>query len=137
MKEFHAVTCFLLHNDKVLVLKRSDKVGSYQRKWGAVTGYVEEYDKDLTERAVTEIMEETGIKDAELECAGEPLRIEDTELDTAWIVHPFLFTINSPEVILDWEHTEYRWIYPEEMKSLDAVPKLYNNFLAIMQKNKE
>lgn len=56
------VTCILL-NDKgeILILKRSDKVGTYRGVWSGVSGYVEEGEVPY-ETAVKEIGEETGFK---------------------------------------------------------------------------
>ncbi len=31
---------------------------------------------------------------------------------------------NKPEIILDWEHTEYKWIKSKELKNFDMVPNL-------------
>jgi hypothetical protein len=31
---------------------------------------------------------------------------------------------NKPEIKLDWEHTEYKWIKPGEFKEFETVPKL-------------
>ena len=57
------VTCILM-NDKgeILILKRSDKVGTYRGLWSGVSGYVEE-DEEPYETAVKEIREETGFKE--------------------------------------------------------------------------
>jgi hypothetical protein len=41
-----------------------------------------------------------------------------------WIVHPFLFHIKEKNIIkLDWEHTEFRWIKPSEIKDYKTVPR--------------
>jgi len=59
------VTCFLLRFDdgepRLLLVRRSQRVGSYQGRWAGVSGFVE---KDTTpdEQAYTEIREETGLQ---------------------------------------------------------------------------
>ena len=71
--------------------------------------------------------EETGLteKDIILSAQGKPLEIIDPETDRTWIVHPFLFHVNTPDIIkTDWEHTEIRWIYPDELANYTTVPGL-------------
>lgn len=129
LEEKHVVTCFLEHNNKILILKRSTKVGSYQGKWAGVSGYVEEI-TDI-EQAFTEIKEETGLDKGEvkLQTEGEFLRVVDKNLGRIWIIHPFLFHVKSPEKIkIDWEHTETKWIKPEELTNYETVPRLKDAF---------
>ncbi|MDX1746036.1 MAG: NUDIX domain-containing protein, partial [Halobacteriales archaeon] len=59
-EERHVVTVFLRNAGDVLLLKRSDAVGTYQSRWGAVSGYAEG-DPDAAAR--WEIGEETGLLD--------------------------------------------------------------------------
>ncbi len=56
---------------------------------------------------------------------GEPLIVVDESIGTRWTVHPFLFEMVQPDdVRLDWEHTESRWVRPEEVSALETVPGL-------------
>ncbi len=119
------VTVFLSHGNKVLVLKRSGKVGTYRGRWAGVSGYLES--EDPLDQAHTEMAEEVGLgkKDVTLVKAGKPLEVIDTDRDRAWRVHPFLFAVAEPDKIrLDWEHVEMRWILPEEIVQLQTVPAL-------------
>jgi PncC family amidohydrolase len=122
--EKHVVTCFLEHGGKILILRRSGKVGTYRRSWAGVSGYLETNDID---QAYTEISEETDLykKDLKLMKKGEPLEVIDKDLNRKWIVHPFLFHVKSPDKVkIDWEHTETKWIKPSELKKYDTVPGL-------------
>jgi len=124
LDEKHVVTCFLEHRGKILILRRSAKVGTYRRAWAGVSGYMETNDID---QAFTEISEETELykKDLALKKRGEPLEVIDKSLNRKWIVHPFLFHVKSPEKIkTDWEHTEAKWIKPGELKKYETVPGL-------------
>jgi PncC family amidohydrolase len=124
IEEKHVVTCFLEYGNKILILKRSLKVGSYQGKWAGVSGYVETSD---VEQAVTEIKEETGLSQNEVKllAKGKPLRIVDSNLRRRWVIHPFLFHAKSPgKIKIDWEHDEVTWIKPEELINYDTVPGL-------------
>ncbi len=122
--EKHVVTCFLEHGGKILILRRSSKVGTYRRSWAGISGYLETNDID---QAYTEISEETDLykKDLKLMKKGEPLEVIDKDLNRKWIVHPFLFHVKSPDKVkIDWEHTETKWIKPSELKKYDTVPGL-------------
>lgn len=122
------VTCFLESGGKILLLRRSQQVGSYRGRWAGVSGYIETTPE---EQALVEIAEETGLSEEDLKLIrkGEPLSVEDEELGTRWIVHPFLFQIKDPDRIkLDWEHKELKWIDPGDIDSYNTVPMLGETF---------
>lgn len=130
MRDVHVVTCFLLRRsegaDEVLLLRRSGRVGTYRGRWAGVSGYVEEGATPL-DQAYREMEEEVGLgRDAvRLLAEGEPLIVADESIDTRWTVHPFLFDLLRPEGLrLDWEHTEMRWLRPEEVAGTETVPAL-------------
>ncbi len=121
------VTCVLEHDGKILLLKRSNLVGTYRGLWGGVAGFIEELE-DPYETAIKEIREEVGIglDFLELVKQGEPLEFSDTSEGKRydWVVYPFLFHVELKELVhIDWEHEEYRWIYPSEVKKYDTVPE--------------
>jgi 8-oxo-dGTP diphosphatase len=122
------VTCILEHGGKILLLKRSNQVGTYRGLWGGVAGYVEELE-DPYDTALKEIQEEAGVNLESLELVhkGNPIEFSDTYDGKRynWIVYPFLFHIQAKELVrIDWEHEEYRWVHPSEVKKLDTVPGL-------------
>jgi len=124
METRRVVTCFLAHRGKILIVRRSEKVGTYRGKWSAISGHVE---KPPEEQARQEIREEAGLApgDFRLLYAGETLEVVDRHENIRWIVHPFLFEIGDPvKVRLDWENVEARWIMPSELTRFDTVPKL-------------
>ena len=122
------VTCLLMKDDKLLILKRSDKVSTYKGLWGGVTGYVEEHEEPY-ETALKEIKEEVGIekKDVSLVRKCDPFTFTDyyegKKYD--WTIYPFLFKIEKKNKIkIDWEHSKYEWILPLEIGRYDTVPHL-------------
>ncbi len=124
LEEKHVVTSFLEHRGKILILRRSVKVGTYRRSWAGVSGYME---TNPIDQAFTEISQETQLfkKDIKLIKKGRPLEVIDKDLNRKWIVHPFLFHVKAPDKIkIDWEHTEARWIKPSELKKYETVPGL-------------
>ena len=122
----HVVTCFLEHDGKVMILRRSRHVGTYQGKWAGVSGYIEE-GISPSEQAWTEVKEEAGLgrEDVELVKKGDALEVVDADLGRKWFVHPFRFRVLRPErVRIDWEHTEAKWIAPGDIALHETVPKL-------------
>jgi len=123
LTERPVVACILRHAGRIALLKRSQAVGSAPGRWHCVTGFVEEGIGPL-DQALTELDEETGLaSDAmRLVAAPPPLRIERPAQGWVWVIHPFLFETASPELRLDWEHDEYRWIDPLDLAATDCVP---------------
>ena len=124
LEEKHVVTCFLESEKEILILRRSEKVGTYQGRWAGVSGYVE---SGPDEQALTEIKEETGLdkEDVKLVKKGMPLEIVDQKLGRRWIVHPYLFRVRDRSKIrIDWEHKEMRWIDSEDIVKYETVPML-------------
>ena len=128
------VTCFLQSHGKILLLRRSSEVVTYQGKWAGVSGYIEE---TPDEQAYIEISEETGLisKDITLIRKGKILSYTDHDLKIKWEIHPYLFRADKTVVIkLDREHLEYKWIAPEEIDDFDTVPKLKEALYQVLKK---
>lgn len=124
MPATEVVTAFLIHDGRILVLRRSEQVSTYRGRWAGVSGYLERAPLD---QAYAEIAEETGLgrDDVTLVKEGAPLHVHDTENDLLWRVHPFLFAVRDPARIrLDREHVQRRWVWPAEIEGLDTVPGL-------------
>jgi 8-oxo-dGTP diphosphatase len=124
LEEKKVVTCFLESGGEILILRRSQQVGTYRGRWAGVSGYVE---TTPDEQALVEIEEEAGLsrEDIELIRKGEPLTAEDEELGVRWLVHPYLFHISDRDKVrIDWEHKEARWIKPHEIANYQTVPML-------------
>ena len=124
LQEKHVVTCFLESDGEVMILRRSEQVGTYQGRWAGVSGYIE---KGADEQALVEIREETGLAEEDLTLIkkGEPLVAKDEALGVKWVVHPYLFAIKDRgKIKIDWEHKEARWITPEEIGNYSTVPML-------------
>jgi 8-oxo-dGTP diphosphatase len=120
----NVVTVFLEHNGKILLVRRSQSVGTYRGRWSGISGYLEH---EPLEQALIEVREETGLSGDEIELVkqGEPLQILDAEQNRRWRVHPFLFRVKRPDAIrLDWENLELHWILPSEIDNYDTVPSL-------------
>ncbi len=124
LRQKRVVSCFLESDGRILLLRRSGRVGTYQGRWAAISGYIE---KTADEQALTEIAEETGLsgRDIELIRRGQPLEVRDEKLAIRWLVHPYLFRVKDRgKVSIDWEHEEARWLDPKEIDNYPTVPSL-------------
>ena len=130
LRPTHVVTNFLLRTDgnepRILIVRRSQRVGSYNARWAGISGFVE---PGVTpdDQAYTEIREETGLQRDQLRRLKRGAVIEhaDASLNRHWYIHPYLFEVLTPDAIkLDWEATEMRWIAPSELANYETVPKL-------------
>lgn len=120
----NVVTAFLEHDGKVLLVRRSQSVGTYRGRWSGISGYLEH---EPLQQALIEIQEEAGLSgdDIELVKQAEPLEILDAEQNRRWRVHPFLFHVKRPDAVrLDWENLELRWIMPSDIDNYETVPSL-------------
>jgi 8-oxo-dGTP diphosphatase len=130
LRQTHVVSCFLLRKDmdqpRLLIVQRSQRVGSYNAHWAGISGFLEE-GVTPDEQAYTEIREETGLQGEQIRMLkrGKVVEYEDTSIGRHWYIHPFLFEVRTPgAIVLDWEATEMRWIVPSEIQALKTVPKL-------------
>ncbi len=124
LPEKRVVTCFLESENRILILRRSERVGTYQGKWAGVSGYIEH---DADTQALIEIGEETGLSgdDIELVNKGHTLAFDDEKVGVRWVVHPYLFRVKDREKVkIDWEHKELKWIDPADLEKYETVPKL-------------
>jgi 8-oxo-dGTP pyrophosphatase MutT (NUDIX family) len=120
------VTSILEHDNRVLILKRSEKIKSYKHKWSCISGYFEN-NEDLLSRALIEIYEETGISkdDMTLIRILQQVKIE-LENNKLLTIQPFFFSSKTNIISLNWENSDYKWIKEEQVKNYDTVPKLTN-----------
>jgi len=121
------VTSFIKNNDKILILKRSNKVKSMKCLWAGVSGIIEKSDTTPLARAKIEIFEETGIGEREIELlkSTEQIKIESAQYrNHEWNIFPFLFKAKNPKIKLNWENSDFHWIKPNEIKNYETVPEL-------------
>jgi len=123
------VTCFLRHRTAVLLGRRSDAVGTYAGCWAGISGYVEGGQIDAEDDARREIREETGVDDAELVRAGDPVEVRDS--DRTWTVHPFLFEVASRDIEPNEEIAVHEWVSPPAIRDRVTVPGLWDAYAAV------
>ena len=126
MRSTKIVTSFIKENEKLLILKRSNKVKSMKGLWAGISGIIEKNEMPL-ERAKIEIFEEVGVKEEDMRLvkAAKEMRISSPQYENhEWEIFPFLFEVRNPTIKLNWENSEFKWIKVNEMKNYETVPSL-------------
>lgn len=126
MRSTKIVTSFIQDNQKILILRRSNKVKTMKGLWAGISGIIEKNETPLT-RAKIEIHEEVGISEDKIRLvkAAERLKVNSPQYENhEWEIFPFLFEAKNPDIKLNWENSEYRWITIDELKNYNTVPNL-------------
>ncbi len=122
------VMVFVRHEAQILLLRRSLAVETYKGKWSVVTGFLDE-PVPIANKALAEVREELGVSGADILSLviGKPYIQTDPDINGMWVSCPVTVTLRrKPEIRLDFEHTEYRWVLPEEVKMFETTPRLYD-----------
>lgn len=123
VEEVPVVTAFLQRPDRrILLLRRSQRVGSFRGRWAAVSGSIES--GSVLANALREIQEETGVRSEELRLAsrGGPVRVRAGPC--LYVVHPLRFLTRGGRIRLNWENTRSAWVVPSAIARLPSVPAL-------------
>ena len=126
MRKTKIVTSFLRNSEKILLLKRSEKVKSMKNLWAGISGIIENNEKPI-KRAKIEILEEVGIEELDITLMkeGNKILIESPQyVNHQWEVYPFLFSCSNKEIKLNWENSDSRWIMLNELNNFTTVPSL-------------
>ena len=126
MRATKIVTSFIQDEQKLLILRRSNKVKTMKGLWAGISGIIEKNETPLT-RAKIEIYEETGISEDKIRLIknAAKLRIHSPQYENhEWEIFPFLFEAKNPDIKLNWENSEYKWITINELKNYNTVPSL-------------
>jgi len=125
------VSCFLMRWDmqpepRLLIVQRSQRVGSYHGHWAAISGFIEQ-GVTPEDQAYTEIREETSLQRQQVRLLkrGAVVEYSDAAIGRHWSIHPFLFEVLTPDAIhTDWEAQQMRWIRRSELSNYETVPLL-------------
>ena len=126
MHKTKIVTTFLTNSDKILLLKRSQKVKTMKNLWAGISGLIEGDEEPLS-RAKIEIFEEVGIEDTNIKLIkeGGSIVIESPQyINHQWEVFPFLFSCKNREIKLNWENSDSKWVEIDEINNFLTVPSL-------------
>lgn len=126
MRSTKIVTSFIKSNDKLLILKRSDRVKSMKGLWAGISGIIEN-DEEPLKRAKIEIFEEVGITEDKVTLikSAKGMRVNSPQYENhEWEIYPFLFEAENPRIKLNWENSQFEWVDIEELENYQTVPSL-------------
>lgn len=101
---------------KILALRRSPDSHNRPSQWDLPGGKVDQ-DEDPVEAAKREALEESGLEITDLKI----LEVVTTNSDSYVVRLIFSALTTGENVILSEEHTEYRWVTPEEFLLLEIA----------------
>ena len=134
MHSTRIVTSFLTNNNKILILKRSDKVKSMKGLWSGVSGLIENNELPL-DRAKIEIFEEVGLQENDITLLKEAKNVTISSpqyRNHQWEISPFLFETKNEKIKLNWENSDFKWIERTELKEYQTVPNLEEILLCLV-----
>ena len=102
MRRTNVVTSFLNYNNKILILKRSEKIRTMKGLWSGISGIIENNENPI-DRAKIEIFEEVGIKEKEIKLVKklEKMKIQSQQYKNhEWEIFPFLFETKKDNIEL-------------------------------------
>ncbi len=121
---------------KYLLLKRSAKSRIYPGIWQMITGGIEigEFTKDAV---IRELKEETGITPSKLYVIPRINTFYLAMVDKICMCPVFLTIVESDEVKISDEHSEYKWLgyteakelvyWPNQKESMELIEKYLND----------
>lgn len=117
------INCVVSYAGKILLVKRSDKVGYYPDYWNGISGFLDD-DRTLKEKVIQEIENELGIGLNEIESMqfGEIFHEPALKYKKTWIVHPVLVELKTNKIKTDWEASEHKWVYIDEVDEYKLLP---------------
>ncbi|HIH31690.1 TPA: NUDIX domain-containing protein [Candidatus Woesearchaeota archaeon] len=120
------LTIFVEFNGKILLMQRSDKVSTYKGKWMTLAGYYDEL-VPIKKKILEELREELNIGESNVKTltVNKPHKVTDRDINKEWIIFTSRIILGkSSKIKLDWEHTEYKWVKPQEILNMNIVPSL-------------
>ena len=61
------------------------------------------------------------------------MRIKSPQYENhEWEIYPFLFGVENPEIKLNWENSDYKWINADEISNFETVPSLEKVLLNLL-----
>jgi 8-oxo-dGTP diphosphatase len=111
-----------------LVLHRTTTAPSNPNKWDLPGGDLD-FGEDPLKGLIREIKEETGLEIKDV----KPFDVEShvNEKGEFWVTIAYRAKTTAEEVVLSFEHDEFRWVTPKEFLKLESSNKLrrfVNNF---------
>jgi len=125
MKKFYGMLCVVICKKKVLLLKRSPTKKFFPNKWAMVGAAPLASTDDMRAIALREIRDELGVGGKILKEGEEIInKIIEGEEVTEWHISPFLAELDTENIVLNPEHTQFVWVKPKEIEKYDIPEEL-------------
>ena len=114
----NSYTYFIKNNNKLLILKRSEKVITTNGLCWGVNGIIQ--DENPANRIKIEFFEKIVTIEDEIKILKpiEKIKISLAEYENQeWRIFPCLFETKQTEIRLNWENSKFRWISVNELKN--------------------
>jgi hypothetical protein len=115
---------YAIYDNKLLLVKRSEKVGWLKNRWHVMAGFLDE-EKPLREKVLEELSEEVGVS---LDAISSMRVIDHRSVgrEKTWIIYSIeIGFITQPSIRLDWEHTGHVWVKKDELSKYELTPEVY------------
>jgi ADP-ribose pyrophosphatase YjhB (NUDIX family) len=130
------VMCTVVCGEELLLVKRGYGLADAEGYWSTVNGFIDKI-KPVREIARQELQEELSLNIALQNIkVGKSYTLQNPAEKRKYIVFPCLVSLQTkPKIVLDKEHTGYRWIKREILgsyKILDDLPYTVNAALSLV-----
>ncbi len=127
------VNCVVKHKNKILVVRRSEKLHFYPGYWNGISGFLDDQ-KSLDQKVAEELKEELGMAKNQIKKIrlGEIFDQEEVKYKKTWIVHPVLVEVKTDKIRLDWEAEDFHWVTKKELKKIKLMPG-FNKVLLMLK----
>ncbi len=119
-KRFDIAGCFVQHDGKFLLLRRQpDKANG--NTWGLPAGKADP-GESMLQALLREVQEETSLQLSEESITYfDSLYVRDGDFDIEWHMYATTHEAQPIVQINPKEHSEYKWVTPEESLSMDLI----------------
>lgn len=129
------VMCTVVCGNEILLVRRGYGLADAEGYWSTNNGFIDEV-KPVKAIAQQEIKEELSLE-VQLDRikVAESYALENPAEKRKYIVFPCLIELDKkPQIVLDREHTDFRWIKRDQLESfeiLDDLPYAVDSALAL------
>jgi len=102
---------------KILALKRTAEAPSRPLHWDLPGGELD-YGENVKNGIIREVKEETGLEIKDIELVDVISGMDDK--NEFWVTICYSAKLKTTNVILSYEHDDFRWIAPSEFQGLQA-----------------
>ena len=122
-EETPVVDIFVYHEKKLLLVKRSRRVGAHQGMWHVPAGFLPP-NINIIDHAREELREEVGLarRDILSMKRGTVMKRVDENVQRVWVVHTVVVQSKTKKIRLNWEHDASRWVAPGKVSALKLIP---------------